>query len=186
MSNADRLAALAITRKQRESRHDFLAAWEGCIAWEDAPIRQPAVLPGEFVVEEEDVLAYNRALGETDPLFVDPEYAREHAPGGTVLVHLVFVTAIAFWLARPGNALSWICTPGARNPFQEIRVRERIRVGDRLTVVHENSDRFIRRGKPYITAHITLRDQHGTEKVEFRGTLILPRTREDIRRIATA
>ncbi len=86
MTNAQRLAALATTRKQREFDHDFLASWEGCITWEDAPIGQPAVLPGEFVVEEEDVLAYNRALGETDPLFIDPGYAREHAPGGKILV----------------------------------------------------------------------------------------------------
>lgn len=186
MTNAERLAALATTRKQREFDHDFLASWEGCITWEDAPMRQPAVLPGEFVVEEEDVLAYNRALGETDPLFIDPEYARNFAPGGTVLVHPVFVTAIAFWMTRPGNALSWIKTPGARNPFQHVRVRERIAVGDRLTVIHENSDRFIRRGKPYITAHITLRDQRGVEKVEFWGTLILPPTRDDVRRFATA
>jgi hypothetical protein len=183
MSNADRLAALAVTRKQKEFQRDFLAAWDGCVTWEDAPIRQPAVPPGEFVVEER-MLAYNRGLARPIP-FVDPEYARAHAPAAAARPRR-FVTAIAFWMARPGNALSWICTPGARNPFQEIRVRERIRVGDRLTAVHENSDRFIRRGKPYITARITLRDQHGTEKVEFRGTLILPPTRQDVRRFATA
>lgn len=93
MTNAQRLAALATTRKQREFDHDFLASWEGCITWEDAPIGQPAVLPGEFVVEEEDVLAYNRALGETDPLFIDP----------ATLVNM------------PRAARSW-CTPSSSPP----------------------------------------------------------------------
>ncbi len=185
MNNAERLKALAATAKQREFDHDFLAGWEGCITWEDAPVRQPMVYPRVFVVEEEDVLAYNRALGETDPLFVDPAYARDHAPHGTVLVHPVFITTIAFWLASKGSPMSWIRTPGARNPFQRIEVKRRLEVGDRLTMRQENSDRFIRRGKPYITTHATIIDEHGAEKAEIWATLILPPTREDVRRFAT-
>lgn len=186
MNNAERLAALASTAKQREFDHDFLAGWEGCVAWEDAPMRQTVIYPDEFIVEEEDVLDYNRALGETDPLFIDPAYAREHSPDGAVLVHPVFITTIAFWLAKQGSPMSWIRTPGARNPFQRIEIKKRIKVGDRLTMLQENSDRFIRRGKPYITTHAILRDQHGTEKAEIWATLILPPTREDVRRFATA
>lgn len=176
---------MATTAKQREFDHDFLAGWEECVTWEESPIRQPVVFPGEFVVEEEDVLAYNRALGETDPLFVDPAFARDHAPHGTVLVHPVFITTIAFWLSQKGGPMSWIRTPGARNPFQRIEVRERIEVGDRLTLEQENSDRFVRRGKPYLTTHATIRDQQGRAKAEFWGTLILPPSREDVRRFAT-
>ncbi len=118
MSNAERLAALARTAKQREFERDFVATWEDHVTWDAAAMREPIQTPGEFVVEEEDILAYNRALGETDPLLVDPDYAREHAPGGTIVAHPLFGTAVAFWLSRPGTICSWIRTPSARNPFQ--------------------------------------------------------------------
>lgn len=186
MTNADRIAAMATTTKQREFEHDFLASWEEHVTWEDAPMRQLVELPGEFVVEEEDVLAYNLALGETDPLLVDPDHARAHAPDGTVLVHPIFTTTVAFWLARPGGPMSWIRTPGARNPFQRVSIRDRIKVGDRLRMRQENSDRFVRRGKPYLTTHAFLHDQHGTEKAELWATLILPATAAEVARFATA
>lgn len=181
MSRADRIRALAQTAKQREFEHDFLASWEEHVTWEEAPMRRPIADDRVFVVEEEDVLAYNRALGETDPLLVDPRHAREHAPDGTVLVHPLFTTTIAFWFATPGTSGSWIRTPGARNPFQRVEIHDRIQVGDRISVVHENSDRFIRRGQHYLTTHAALRDQHGTVKAEAWGTLILPPTREEAR-----
>ncbi|MGH3561812.1 MAG: MaoC family dehydratase [Mycobacterium sp.] len=186
MSNAERLTALAHTAKQREFECDFVATWEDHATWDAAVMRQPTQIPGEFVVEEEDVLAYNRALGETDPLLVDPDYAREHAPGGVVVAHPLFATAVAFWLSRPGTICSWIRTPGARNPFQHLEIHEPIRVGDRLTATMENSDRFIRRGQHYLTAHVEVRDQRGMVKVEFSATLILPANRDQARRFATA
>lgn len=186
VSNAERLAALARTAKQRAFDGDFVATWEDHVTWDTAVMREPVQVPGEFVVEEEDVLAYNRALGETDPLLVDPDHAREHAPGGSVVAHPLFATAVAFWLARPGTVCSWIRTPGARNPFQHLQIHDPLRVGDRLTATMENSDRFVRRGHHYLTAHVVARDQHGTVKIEFSATLILPADRDEARRFATA
>lgn len=186
VSNAERLTVLARTKKQREYARDFVATWRDHVTWDRAPMREPVALPGEFVVEEEDVLAYNQALGETDPLLVDPDYAREHAPGGAVVVHPLFTTSIGFWLAAPGTSLSWTRTPGARNPFQRVVIREPIKIGDRLTLTVENTDRYIRREKHYMSAHVVMSDQHGAVKAESWATLILPANQDEARAFATA
>jgi len=177
---------LVKTERQRGFSRDFLATWEDCEFWNTVEVGQMKQNPNTFVVKEEDVLAYNEALGETHPLFVDPDYARSHAPHGTILVHPVFITTIAFWFAQPGHSGSWIRTPGARNPFQHITFFDKIKVGDRLTQMQETSDRFWRRDKAYITTHSVLTDQNGRKKVEFWGTLILPPTIDDVRHFATA
>ncbi|MEB3734707.1 MaoC family dehydratase [Halopseudomonas pachastrellae] len=173
-------------RKAAWLSRDFLATWEQCEFWNTVEVGGLRQNPRTFVVQEEDVLAYNKALGETHPLFIDPEYARSHAPHGTVIVHPVFITTIAFWFAQPGDGGSWIRTPGARNPFQHIEIFDPIRVGDRLTQKQETSDRFWRRDKAYITTHSVLTDQNDRKKVEFWGTLILPPTADDVRPFATA
>jgi acyl dehydratase len=185
MSNSERLAAAASTAKQKEYARDFLQSWKGHITWADAPMLEPVELPGVFVIEEEDVLAYNRAMGETDPLMVDPKYAREHAPNGTVLVHPVFTTTIGFWFAKPGTPMSWIRTPGARNPFQQATIHRRLMVGDRITMTSQNSDRFVRRGKHYITTHGVMRDANKETRAEVWATLILPAGRTEAERFAT-
>jgi acyl dehydratase len=184
--NAERLTALAHTTKQREYARDFLATWREHVTWDRAPMREASRLPGEFIVEEEDVLAYNLALGETDPLLVDPDYAREHAPGGTVVVHPLFTTTIGFWLAAPGTPVSWTRTPGARNPFQRVVIHEPIKIGDRLSLTAENADRYIRRGKHYLTARVVMADQYDVVKAEAWATLILPGNHEEARAFATA
>tara|TARA_Y100000296_G_C5178172_1_gene261431 strand:- start:583 stop:1146 length:564 start_codon:yes stop_codon:yes gene_type:complete len=184
--NTEVFEHLVQTERQRGFSRDFLATWEQCEFWNTVEVGGLRQNPRTFVVQEEDVLAYNEALGETHPLFIDPEYARSHAPHGTVIVHPVFITTIAFWFAQPGDGGSWIRTPGARNPFQHIEIFDPIRVGDRLTQKQETSDRFWRRDKAYITTHSVLTDQNDRKKVEFWGTLILPPTADDVRPFATA
>lgn len=41
-------------------------------------------------------------------------------------------------------------------------------------------------GKPYLTTHAFLHDQHGTEKAERWATLVLPATAAEVARFATA
>ncbi|UAL10204.1 MaoC family dehydratase [Caulobacter segnis] len=185
-ANTKRFEHLLVTKKQQAYAGDFLSDWRDNELWEDLVVGQKRRHPEVFVVEEEDVLNYNRAIGETHPLYVDPEFARHHAPRGTILVHPVFTTTIGFWFAQPPVQGSWIRTPGARNPFQRIEYRERIHVGDHISLVQENHDRFVRRGKGYVTTHLSLRDQDDREKAACLGTLILPLNLDEVAAFATA
>lgn len=181
-----RFEHLLTTEKQKGYDREFLDNWEAIEFWDTLTVGEKRKHPKVFVVEEEDVLSYNLAVGETHPLFVDRDFARRHAPRGTIMVHPVFTTTIAFWFAQPDSQGSWIRTPGARNPFQRIDYRDRIHVGDRIHLVQENCDRFWRRDKAYMTTRVTLVDQDGREKAECLGTLILPSSRRDVGGFATA
>jgi acyl dehydratase len=181
-----RFEPLMTTARQRAYSRDFLATWEDNEFWADFTVGEMREAPGRFEVREEDVLAYNRAIGETDPLFIDPDHARMHAPGGTVLVHPVFATTLVFWFSAPGVQGSWIRTPGARNPFQHFKIHDPIRVGDRLRMLQENSAKFWRRGKAYASTHALFQDHKGRTKVEIWGTLILPTTPDAVRTYAEA
>jgi acyl dehydratase len=64
--------------------------------WDEATVGQSGTGQRTFKISEEDILDYNRACGETDPLMVDPAYARKHSPTGELLQHPIFVTTIAF------------------------------------------------------------------------------------------
>lgn len=181
-----RFEHLLHTAKQRAYSCDFLATWEQNEFWDTAEIGRSVKAEGVFVVTEEDVLDYNLAMGETHPLFLDREHARAHAPRGTLLVHPMFATAVFFWFAQPGQQGSWIRTPGARNPFQRMDLSDRITIGDQLTLVQENSDRYWRRGKAYIEFTCSIFDQNDTLKTVCTGSLILPPDREAVRAYATA
>lgn len=181
-----RFAPKMTTERQRTFTSDFLATWRENEFWNNLVVGEWVDVPGYFDVRQEDVLAYNLAVGETHPLYVDPEYARRHAPGGTLLVHPVFATTVVFWFSQPGRQGSWIRTPGARNPFQRFEIRESIRIGERLRLKQENSDRFWRRDKAYVTTHALIENQQGTPKVEVWGTLILPPDIDAVRTYAEA
>src|SRR5258708_33001470 len=92
----DRLNKYIETEKQRHFSRDFLAGWENYETWAEATVGQSGPAQRVFEISEEDILSYNRACGETDPLMVAPEYARKHSPTGELLHHPIFVTAIAF------------------------------------------------------------------------------------------
>ena len=173
------------TEKQRAFDRDFIAGWAGCETWDSVAIGVPSRVATEYVVEEEDVLSYNLAVGETDPLMVDPEYARRHSPTGQLVAHPLFLTAVIFYCIGPEGPGSWIRTPGARNPFQRMEILELVVVGETLTLTTQSVDRWIRRGMHYLT---NLNEVYSgpTLKARSRATLILPPTREDVRAFASA
>lgn len=173
------------TQKQRAFERDFLAGWERYETWDGVEVGVPHPAAREFLVTEEDVLAFNRAAGETDPLFVDPEYAREHSPSGSLVVHPLFLTTVIFWCIGEEGPGSWVRTPGARNPFQKMELLEPILVGEMLTIRTQTVDRFVRRGLNYLT-NLNEICADSTLKARSFATLILPPTREDVRGFATA
>ena len=172
------------TEKQRGFAVDFIDGWDTYETWDAVEIGVERVSPHRFVVTEEDVLAYNLALGETDPLMVDPEHARRHAPRGTLVAHPLIVVPIVFY-ACVGDIGTWVRTPGARNPAQTMELLSPIEVGDEVSVHITTTDRWIRRGKHYITNYNEI---YAGERLAARwwGTLIIPPTRDAVRAFAEA
>lgn len=61
--NTEVFEHLVETERQRGFTRDFLATWEDCEFWDTVEVGQMKRNARTFIVEEEDVVAYNRALG---------------------------------------------------------------------------------------------------------------------------
>jgi acyl dehydratase len=170
----ERLGHYIQTEKQRHFSRDFLVGWENYETWEDATVGESAPASHTFTVEAEDVAAYNRACGETDRLYVDPEYARENSPTGELLQHPIFVTAVGFYCVGASGIGSWMRTPGARNPGQRIEIVEPFRTGEVITTTVTTREKFIQRGKHYLTMFLEFRNERGNLKGTWDCSLILP------------
>ncbi len=82
-----RLDRYVETEKQRHFSRDFMVGWEAYETWDEATVGQNGPAQRTFEITEEDILDYNRACGETDPLMIDPDFARKHSPTGELLQH---------------------------------------------------------------------------------------------------
>jgi hypothetical protein len=89
------------------------------------------------------------------------------------------VVAVAFYCIENGPG-SWIRSPGARNPFQRIEVYEPFKYGETISMTVTALDRWIRRGKHYITDKLEFHNERGVPKATWWMTLIIPPTRKDI------
>ncbi len=174
------------TEKQRHFSRDFVVGWEEYETWDEATVGQSGAGQRTFKISEEDILDYNRACGETDPLMVDPAYARKHSPTGELLQHPVFVTTIAFYSLGETGIGTWIRTPGARNPQQRTEIVEPFCYGEIVTTTATTTDKFTQRGKPYLQMLLEFRNERGVLKARWWCSLILPQTRADVARFATA
>ena len=72
------------------------------------------------------------------------------------------------------------------NPFQDVELREPILVGDRIRLSLTTVDRFVRRGKHYITNLNEFVASGDQVKVRAWGTLIVPPTRKEIQKFINA
>jgi acyl dehydratase len=181
-----RLDKYTKTAKQRNFSRDFLVGWENYETWEEATVGETRAAQRTFEIAEEDIIAYNRACGETDPLMIDPAYAKEHSPTGYVLPHPVFVTTIGFYSLGERGIGTWARTPGARNPQQRIEVVEPFKVGEIITTTVTTTDKFIQRDKPYLQMLLEFHNEKALLKARWWAMLILPRTRAEVARFASA
>jgi acyl dehydratase len=139
-----------------------------------------------FEITAEDIVAYNVACGETDPLMIDVERAAKESPTGQLLQHPIFVTTIAFYSLGESGIGTWIRTPGARNPHQDIEIFEPFRYGERITTTVTTHDKFMQRGKPYLQMKLEFHNQSNDLKARWFCSLILPATQADVARFANA
>ncbi len=152
------------TEKQKEFQFDFFVDQSKYEKWEDVIIGTEGFGERTFEVKKEDVEAYIKYTMEENPIFTDEDFA---------IAPPMFITPIVFWIAGTGSG-SWIRTPGAINPGQKIEFYEPIRVGDIIKIRSEAYDKYIKRGKRYLTYYSEFTNQRGELVAKWWGTLILP------------
>ena len=182
MNDLDRLKQYPTTEKQRSFEWDFTKGVENYEVWDEIEIGASGTGARTYRIEEEDVVDFNKAALETDPSMVDLDYARAN---GVLKFHPLFTVQIAFYCVDTGIG-SWIRTPGARNPGQVIDLVEPYQIGEEITATITHDDKWVRRGNYYMRDKVEFRNEHGTLKTTWFVTLLLPKTREDVQRFASA
>lgn len=176
MDTTERLSQQPLTARQREFEWDFRKGSESYEVWDSIEIGQSATAQNQFTVTVEDILTFNRSCLETDPIYTDPE-----AP----VPHPLFPVMVTFYCIGTGIG-SWIRTPGARNPGQDIEFFEDFRPGEVITATITHNDKWIRRDKFYMQDLVEMRNQDGVLKAKWYVQLILPPTREHIAEFVNA
>lgn len=168
------------TEKQKAMDPDFLKSADSYTAWDEVEVGREFPVETKFEVKAEDIISYSKAALDHNPIFNNEEAAKR-SPYGGLIAHPCFVVPISFWCAQAGHG-TWVRTPGARNPGQKLEWYEPFRPGDVISIKRKSYDKYVKRGKYYLTDQIDFIDQHGTLKARRWVTLILPKTREDVRK----
>jgi len=171
------------TEKQHRFDTDFFKGAENYEAWDEIDFDSQEEIPGEqtFTIKAEDMKFYAEAALDDNPLMHDEEQAKKSAYG-QLMPHPLFITQIGFWCIGVKGRGNWVRTPGARNPGQDIEIFELFRVGETIHIKMRPHERYIKRGKYYLQYKADFYNQDDVKKASWVATLILPKTRTDIKK----
>ena len=171
------------TEKHHQFSMDFFTEAENYEVWDEIDFSDLQEVDGEntYEIKAEDMKFYAEGGLDDNPLLTDEEYARQSAYGELV-PHPLFMTPIIFWCVGVKGRGNWIRTPGARNPGQSMEIYENFRVGETIHIKIVPHDRYMKRGKCYLQYKMDAYNQDNVLKCRIYSTLILPRTRDDIRK----
>jgi len=171
------------TEKQRQFDTDFFSNAEDYESWDEIDFESQEETPGEqtFLIKSEDMKAYAEGVLDDNPLMIDEAYAKK-SPYGELVPHPLFLVQIGFWCIGVKGRGNWIRTPGSRNPGQHIEIYEPFRVGETIHIKMKPYDRYIKRKKYYLKYKVDYYNQDNVKKAMWILTLVLPKTKEDIKR----
>jgi len=135
------------TEKQKEFQFDFFVDQTKYEKWEDVIIGTEGFGERTFEVKKEDIDAYVECTMDENPVFKDEKSAKK-TPWGELIAPPMFITKIEFY--------------------------EPIREGDVIKIRSEAFDKYIKRGKRYLTYYSEFTNQRGELVAKWWGTLILP------------
>lgn len=145
----------------------------------DASVLGLEVDVGEAVIEEEQVLAYCRAIGETNPLYTDREFA-QNGPYGALIAPPAFVLSLRHEPGPDPKVVYGNTTFNAGQHcdfFKPLKVGDRIRIGASVKDIYEKTGRtgamlFVVRRQTYTNQDgelVAIVDQSTVHRTVDRG-----------------
>ncbi len=136
-----------------------------------------------FEIKAEDLKYYAEAVEAMTILMIDEEVC-EKITLRWLGCPSAISTTICFWCVGVEGKGNWIRTPGAKILVRSSKY-EGFKVGETIHIKIKPHDRYIKRGKCYLTYQMDAYNQNNVLKTRMYATLILPRTREDIKKFLT-
>lgn len=177
------LAKYFTTEKHQQFSTNFFLDAEAYEVWEEIDFADLKEADGEntFTIKAEDLKFYAEGVLDDNPYMINEEFAKK-SPYGGLVPHPIFITTLGFWCIGVKGRGNWIRTPGARNPGQEIIIYENFKVGETIHIKLRPYDRYEKRGKYYLNYAIDFYNEKNVKKATWILALILPRTRDEIRK----
>ena len=146
--------------------------------WKDAAARKTwdQIVPGElrptipYTLTRGAIATYCRAVGETNPVYLDEDAALASRHGGLIAppsIHIMLMFA-----CTPAD--DWMRSPGTVNAGQCWFYNVPARPGDTITLAARALDKFIKRDRLFVVHDNTFFNQHGDVICSGRGQTIRP------------
>ena len=146
--------------------------------WKDDARRKTwdDIVPGEprktmpYLLTLEAIQKYCRAVGETNSLYFDEEYAKRSRWKGIIAppsIHILLMFA-----CTPTD--DWMRSPGTINAGQSWSYNLPARPGDTITLQARALDKFIRKDRLFVVHDNMFFNQHGDVICSGRGWTIRP------------
>jgi acyl dehydratase len=153
--------------------------------------KQTEPSPGRYPVEHDPIRRHCHMVDDTNPLFLDPDYAKGTRHGGVIAPPVMadYFAGLGAWPPSSGgrSLVREVPTPGDRlvNLVNEFEYLQPIHVGDRLSSFMKVADVFIKptRLDPLSTWIVTethIQNQRGETVAIGRNTLLTHRTPEEV------
>ena len=146
--------------------------------WKDANLRKvwDEIVPGEprntlpYKLTHEAIVLYCRAVGETNPFYLDETVAKSGPYGGLVAppsIHILLMFA-----CTPAD--DWMRSPGTVNAGQSWSYNIPAWPGDTITLQARALDKFIKRERLFVVHDNVFFNQNGDVICSGRGQTIRP------------
>lgn len=146
--------------------------------WKDAGARATwdQIVPGAprdtrpYTLTREIIATFAEAMGETNPLYFDEEYARTTPYGGIIAppsIHILLMFACT-------GTEDWMRSPGTINASQSWFYNVPARPGDTITMQGRALDRYMRKGRLFVIHDNVFTNQNGEVVCTGRGWTIRP------------
>lgn len=146
--------------------------------WKDDARRKTwdDIVPGEprktmpYLLTLEAIQKYCRAVGETNSLYFDEEYAKRSRWNGIIAppsIHILLMFA-----CTPTD--DWMRSPGTINAGQSWSYNLPARPGDTITLQARALDKFIKKDRLFVVHDNMFFNQHGDVICSGRGWTIRP------------
>jgi acyl dehydratase len=146
---------------------------------------------GRYPVEHDPIRRHCHMVDDNNPLFLDPEYARNTAHGAVLCPPsgwlALYFASLGPWPAAFEPLFPIVPTPGKRivNMSQEVEWFGRIKVGDHLSVVRRIVDVYqkaisIDPEAVWIVAEVEITNQRDEKVCVIRNTMLTHRTPQEV------
>ncbi len=128
---------------------------------------------GTYRVTAEEIVAYARAIGETNPLYLDEEAAIA-GPHGALIAPPLFVHTLRLQPGGPDPTAHFGTTSFTAG--QRTQHFEPIRAGDTITATSQITDVYAKTGRTgtmvFLVRRVTYRNQHGHTVMTMDNSMV--------------